>query len=76
MLDLWTRDAACGLSNVAPAPGTSVQPVPSVEPSGAGLPQGLDGKVRTALISHFKERKFDEGLAAAVQVVLDARGLK
>jgi hypothetical protein len=41
MLDLWTRDAACGLSNVAPAPGTSVQPVPSLEPSGAGpVPTG------------------------------------
>jgi hypothetical protein len=41
LLDLWTRDAPCGLSNVAPAPGTSPQPVPSTDPGGAGpVPTG------------------------------------
>ena len=40
LLDLWSRDAACSLSNVAPAPGTSAAPVPSggaagTAPSGA-----------------------------------------
>jgi hypothetical protein len=41
----------------------------------SGLPADLDNKVRQALLSNFKEKKFDEGLAKAVEAVLDARGL-
>ena len=32
-------------------------------------------KAQQALMSNFKDKKFDEGLAQAVQVVLDAKGL-
>jgi len=47
-----------------------------VEATGdASLPADLNKKVREALLAAFKEKKFDEGLAAAVQVVLDAKGL-
>jgi hypothetical protein len=41
----------------------------------AGLPGDLDDKVRQALLSNFKEKKFDEGLSKAVELVLEARGL-
>jgi integrin beta 3 len=42
VLDLWSRDAACGLSNVAPAPGQSGAPK-GTDPSGAvPAPTGTD----------------------------------
>ena len=41
----------------------------------AGLPEGTGKKVRDALLAAFKEKKFDEGLTRAVQIVLDAKGL-
>ena len=42
----------------------------------AGLTAETGRKVREALISAFREKKYDDGLAKAVQVVLDAKGLK
>jgi hypothetical protein len=42
---------------------------------GAGLPADLGPKVRQTLLAAFKEKKFDEGLLKAVDLVLDARGL-
>jgi hypothetical protein len=41
----------------------------------AGLPADTGKKVRDALLAAFKEKKFDDGLAKAVQTVLDAKGL-
>jgi S1-C subfamily serine protease len=41
----------------------------------SGLPADLDDKIRQALLSNFKEKKFDEGLTRAVELVLGARGL-
>lgn len=41
----------------------------------SGLPAETSKKVREALLTQFREKKFDEGLEKAVQVVLDAKGL-
>ena len=41
----------------------------------SGFPAETSKKVREALLSAFKEKKFDDGLAKAVQIVLDAKGL-
>ena len=41
---------------------------------GAGLPTDFHGKVREALLSNFKEKKFDDGLTKAVELVVEARG--
>jgi hypothetical protein len=41
----------------------------------SGLPADLDNKIRQALLSNFKEKKFDDGLAKAVELVMEARGL-
>lgn len=41
----------------------------------SGLPADLDDKIRKAMIESFREKKFDEGLARAVGLVLEARGL-
>jgi S1-C subfamily serine protease len=41
----------------------------------SGLPADLDNKIRQALLANFKEKKFDEGLSKAVELVLEARGL-
>jgi hypothetical protein len=43
--------------------------------AGSGLPTDLDAKVRQALLSSFKEKKFDEGLTKATELILEARGL-
>ena len=42
---------------------------------GSGLSEELKDKVREALLSSFKEKKFDEGLMRAVDLVLEAKGL-
>ena len=41
----------------------------------AGLPDGFGPKLRAALLAAFREKKFDEGLTKAVNMVLDAKGL-
>jgi hypothetical protein len=41
----------------------------------SGLAADTATKVRAALINNFKDKKFDEGLAQAVKVVADAKGL-
>jgi hypothetical protein len=43
---------------------------------GAGLPADLGPKIRQTLLAAFKEKKFDEGVLKAVDLVLDARGLR
>jgi hypothetical protein len=42
---------------------------------GSGVTKDQSAKVRAALLTNFKDKKFDEGLAQAVQVVADAKGL-
>jgi len=42
---------------------------------GSGLSEELKDKVRQALLSSFKEKKFDEGLMRAVDLILEAKGL-
>ncbi len=36
---------------------------------------GFSQRVQQAVLGAFKEKKYDDGLAAAVRLVLDARGL-
>lgn len=40
-----------------------------------GLPADLGTKLRQALLTSFRDKKFDEGLTKAVELVLEARGL-
>jgi Trypsin-like peptidase domain/TPM domain len=39
------------------------------------LPDELGSKLKNVLISSFKEKKFDDGLAKAVEMVMEAKGL-
>ena len=41
----------------------------------AGLPADTGKRIRDTLLSSFRDKKFDEGLANAVRIVLDAKGL-
>jgi hypothetical protein len=41
----------------------------------SGLPEDTGKKIRDALLSSFRDKKFDDGLAKAAQIVLDAKGL-
>jgi S1-C subfamily serine protease len=41
----------------------------------ADLPADLGSRLRNQLITSFKEKKFDEGLTKAVEMVLEAKGL-
>jgi hypothetical protein len=41
----------------------------------ADLPADLGSKLRSQLIASFKEKKFDEGLTKATEMVLEAKGL-
>jgi hypothetical protein len=69
-LDLWTRDAVCGLSNVAPSPGApapSVAPSPSdpnllplPEPSGSGPPPTCQGALVTAKVAPVTDPHWQE----------------
>ncbi|OLB75620.1 MAG: hypothetical protein AUI14_20620 [Actinobacteria bacterium 13_2_20CM_2_71_6] len=57
VLDLWTRDAACDLSNVAPLPGNTVPPAtdpsaPAVPaPTASAPPPTCDGSLVTAKVT-------------------------
>lgn len=44
-------------------------------PETAGLPKDFGPKLKAALIASFRNKKFDEGLTKAVDLVLDAKGL-
>ena len=41
----------------------------------ADLPADLGSRLRSTLLGSFKEKKFDDGLAKAVEMVLEAKGL-
>jgi hypothetical protein len=41
----------------------------------AGLPDGFGRKLRDMLLAAFREKKFDDGLTRAVNMVLEAKGL-
>ncbi|MDB5313882.1 MAG: hhoA 2 [Gemmataceae bacterium] len=43
--------------------------------AGAGLPADTGKKLRETLLAAFKEKKFDEGLTKAIDIVLEAKGL-
>lgn len=41
----------------------------------ADLPKGFGAKLKAALVSNFREGKFDEGLNKAIDMTLEAKGL-
>jgi hypothetical protein len=41
----------------------------------ADLPEDLGSRLRSLLINSFKDKKFDDGLTKAVDMVLEAKGL-
>lgn len=44
-------------------------------PDPSEFPPGFATKVKTTLLDNFKEKKFDEGLQKAIDIVLDSKGL-
>lgn len=44
-------------------------------PSASSFPAGFGSKLKTTLLSNFKEMKFDAGLTDALQMIMEAQGL-